>query len=97
MILRYHKASESFSGMVFNVTEKPIQAVRVEVHLIDGSVLGPTPRMDLGPGQKGDILLSTGGQSCKLWKDHVESGVGLESGHSCEGERSGRERRGEDN
>ena len=86
MILRYHKASESFIGSVFNVTEKPVLAVRVEVHLVEGSELGPTPRKDLAPGQKGDILLPTGGQSFKLWTAHVESGVGVESGHSSEGE-----------
>ena len=86
MILRYRKASESFSGMVINVTEKPIQAVRVEVYLIDGSVLGPTPRMDLAPGQKGDILLPTDGQSFKLWKAYIESDVSIESGHSSEGQ-----------
>lgn len=86
LILRYHEASESFIGMVFNITEKPIQAVRVEVYLVDGSVLGPTPRMDLGPEQKGDILLPTGGQPFNLWKARVESGVDVESGHNSEGE-----------
>lgn len=86
LILRYHKTSESFIGMVFNVTQTRIQAVRVEVHLIDGSALGPTPRIDLAPGQKGDIFLSTSGQSFKLWKAYIESDGNVESEHSREGE-----------
>jgi hypothetical protein len=96
MILRYNEASKSFDGTVENITEKPIQAVRVEVHLIDGPELGPTPRKDLAPGQKREITLSTGGQPFKLWKAHAESGEGEESGHGSEGEgehgsREGRE------
>ena len=65
------------------MTEQPISAVRVEVHLSNGSELGPTPRVILTSGQMENVNLSAEGQSFNWWKAHAESNEGAEE-HSEE-------------
>lgn len=86
LILSYDKASSSFIGTVENVTNKTIKSVRVEVHLSNGTELGPTGPINLKPGKKASVKLSTAGQSFSWWKAHAEAGS---SEHSGEGEESG--------
>ena len=96
LVLKYDQRSESFGGMVENVTEESIAAVGVEVHLSDGTELGPTPREGLEPRQKRAVTLSAAGHTFETWKAHAESGEGGEHGHGSEGEREhGRRRDGE--
>jgi hypothetical protein len=76
LVLAFHNASSSFMGSVENVTDKKIKSVRVEVHLSDGTELGPTKPMDLSPGEKVGIKLETAGQSFTWWKAHAEVGSG---------------------
>jgi len=76
LVLAFHNASSSFIGSVENVTDKKITSVRVEVHLSDGTELGPTKPMDLAPGEKAGIKLETAGQSFAWWKVHAEVGSG---------------------
>ena len=76
LVLAFHNASSSFMGSVENVTDKKIKSVRVEVHLSDGTELGPTKPMDLSPGEKVGIKLETAGQSFAWWKAHAEVGSG---------------------
>jgi len=76
LVLAFHNASSSFMGSVENVTDKKIKSVRVEVHLSDGTELGPTKPMDLSPGEKIGIKLETAGQSFAWWKAHAEVGSG---------------------
>jgi len=75
LILTYDSESSSFVGTVENMTEKTVSRVRIEVHLSNGTELGPTPPMDLAPGKKVDVGLSAEGQSFEWWKAHAESGV----------------------
>ena len=74
MILRYSREVEAFVGTVENITEEIIPQVRVEVHLSNGTELGPTPRADLAPGQKRTVTLPVEGNTFTWWTTHAESG-----------------------
>ncbi len=90
LILRYDSTSSAFVGTVENVIEQPVSAVRVEVHLSNGTELGPTERKDLEPGEKVAVKLSTEGQDFDWWKAHAETGEGEgEHGGEREGEHGG--------
>ncbi|MFC2169847.1 FxLYD domain-containing protein [Acidobacteriota bacterium] len=75
LILSFDNESSSFMGTLENVTSEAISRVRVEVHLSNGTELGPTKLMDLEPGQKVEVKLPTEGQSFTWWKAHAESGA----------------------
>ena len=92
LILAYDSESSGFAGTVRNVTDQTIRAVRVEVHLSNGTELGPTPRNDLKPGTKLAVKLSAEGQMFEWWKAHAEAGAGehgAEHGHEHGGEHAG--------
>ncbi len=74
LILSFDNESSSFIGTVENVTEKTVSRVRVEIHLSNGTELGPTIPIDLAPGKKVDVGLSAEGQSFDWWKAHAEGG-----------------------
>jgi hypothetical protein len=74
LILSFDNESSSFIGTVENVTEKTVSRVRVEIHLSNGTELGPTIPIDLAPGKKVDVGLSAEGQSFDWWKAHAEVG-----------------------
>jgi len=95
LILAYDSESAAFVGTVRNVTDDIIQAVRVEVHLSNGTELGPTPRNDLKPGVKLAVKLSAEDQTFEWWKAHAETDTG-EHGHEHGGEHAG-EHSGEHN
>lgn len=86
LILAYHKASTSFIGTVENTTDKRIKSIRVEVHLSNGTELGPTGRMNLAPGEKTGIKLEALAHVFTWWKAHVETGSSEHSGETPEGE-----------
>ena len=91
LILAYDGSSSSFIGTVENVVDQTVLAVRVEVHLSNGTELGPTPRIDLEPGKKVDVGLSAEGESFDWWTAHAESEGGGEHGgeHGKHGEHGG--------
>ncbi len=95
LILRYDSTSSAFVGTVENVIERTVSAVRVEVHLSNGTELGPTERNDLAPGEKLAVtLLSIKVQDFDWWKAHAEAGEGEgehggEHGGEPEGEHGG--------
>jgi len=100
--LSYDSTSSAFVGTVENVIEQPVSAVRVEVHLSNGTELGPTERKDLAPGEKLAVKLSSiKGQDFDWWKAHAEAGEGGgEHSSEREGEHGGEyggEREGEHN
>jgi len=74
LILSFDKESSSFIGTVENVIEKTLTRVRIEVHLSNGTELGPTEPIDLEPGKKVEVKLSAEGQSFEWWKAHAEVG-----------------------
>ena len=53
LIMSYDAASNSFKGTVENTTNNVLTRVRIEVHLSDGTELGPTTPIDLAPGRDG--------------------------------------------
>jgi len=73
LILAFHNASSSFIGSVENTTERAVKSIRVEVHLSNGTELGPTESMDLAPGEKAGIKLEAVGQVFTWWKAHLET------------------------
>lgn len=75
LILSFDNESSSFIGTLENVTEKTVSRVRIEVHLSNGTELGPTIPIDLAPGKKVDVGLSAEGQSFEWWKAHAEAGA----------------------
>ncbi len=51
LILSYDSNANTFVGTVENTTSSVLSRVRVEVHLSNGTELGPTSPVDLAPGQ----------------------------------------------
>ena len=51
LILSYDAASNSFRGTVENTTNNVLTRVRIEVHLSNGTELGPTVPVDMAPGK----------------------------------------------
>ena len=96
LILTYDAQSKSFKGTVENTTNSTLQNVRVEVHLSNGTELGPTTPVDLPPGAKMDVQLAAAGETFDRWTAHPEVGTGGEDGSSeGSGEHSGGEGGGE--
>jgi hypothetical protein len=75
LILSFDSESSSFVGTVENVSEKTVSKVRVEVHLSNGTELGPTKAVDLAPGKKIEVKLSAVDQTFTGWKAHAEAGT----------------------
>ena len=97
LIISYDATTDAFTGNVTNTTNAVLTQVRVEVHLYDGTVtvdeLGPTPNVDLQPGESHDVTLPVGGQSFTEWVAHPE--VGPSSGGGEGGGEHGGEGGGE--
>lgn len=85
LILVYDAESNSFVGTVANTTETVLKQVRVEVHLSDGTELGPTTPTDLEPGESIDVTLVASSDGFDGWTAHPEVGGG-EGEHGGEGE-----------
>ena len=82
LILNYDAAGNSFVGTVENTTTNALSSVRIEVHLSDGTELGPTTPVDLAPGQVMDVNLPSTTASFTGWIAHAEVGSGAEGGES---------------
>ena len=101
LIMNYNKGASAFIGTVENTTNATLQQVRVEVHLSNGTELGPTTPQDLAAGKSMAMRLDAVGESFTGWTPHAEvgpqsSGGGEGSGgeHGAGGE-SGSEGSGE--
>ena len=92
LVLQFNPNTQVFVGSVTNTTGKTLSQVRVEVHLDNGTELGPTKRIDVQPGQTIPVELGTFGNEFSSWVSHPEAGV--EQGHGAGGEEGG-EGRGE--
>ncbi len=89
LVLDYDRTANAFEGQVSNLTGATLDRVRVEVHLSNGTELGPTNPVDLAPGQSTDITLKATGQPFATWSAHPEVGSGGESGeHGNDSEHS---------
>ena len=76
LIMSYDAASNSFTGTVENTTNSVLTRVRIEVHLSNGTELGPTTPMDLAPGQVAPVNLASTQASFTQWIPHAEVGSG---------------------
>ena len=93
LILNYDTGSNSFTGTVENTTSNVLEQVRIEVHLSNGTELGPTTPVNLAPGQVMDVNLPSTAASFTGWIAHAEVGreaegrqAGGEGGQSGGGE-----------
>ena len=89
LIMSYDAARNSFEGTVENTTNNDLTRVRIEVHLSNGTELGPTNPIDLAPGQVAPVKLASTQASFTGWVAHAEVGGG-EGGESA-GESGGGE------
>ena len=89
LILNYDAASNSFNGTVENTTNNVLGQVRIEVHLSNGTELGPTTPIDLTPGQVMDVNLPSTAAAFTGWIAHAEVGSGGGEGGQAGGEGSG--------
>lgn len=95
LILRYDPPSNSFMGTVENTTDSVLTRVRVEVHLSNGTELGPTAPVDMAPGTVLPVNMVATPEPFTGWIPHAEVGSG-EHGGEGEGEHGGSgEREGE--
>ena len=92
LVLSYDAASNSFKGTVENTTNRVLDRVRIEVHLSNGTELGPTTPQALAPGEIVTVTLSATQASFTGWVAHAEVGSGSEgsgSGGESGGEHGG--------
>ena len=82
LILNYDVAGNAFTGTVENTTTNILTNVRIEVHLSNGTELGPTTPVDLAPGQVLDVNLPSTAASFTGWIAHAEVGSGAEGGQA---------------
>ena len=59
LVMSYDPAINAFTGTVQNTTSYRLLNVRVEVHLEDGTELGPTPPIDLAPDEVQQVELQS--------------------------------------
>ena len=78
LILKYDAPGNSFKGTVENTTNGVLDRVRVEVHLSNGTELGPTTPTDMAPGEVLSINLPATSASFTGWTAHAEVGGGGE-------------------
>ncbi len=80
LILNYDAAGNAFTGTVENTTNNTLSNVRIEVHLSNGTELGPTTPVALAPGEIANVNLPSTQASFTGWIAHAEVGSGAESG-----------------
>ncbi len=93
--LSYHASSNSFKGTLKNTTAAVLDRVRVEVHLSNGTELGPTTPMEMAPGALVAITLPATTAAFTGWTAHAEVGGGDAEGGQSEEHRAGEEPGGE--
>ncbi len=82
LILSYDAATNHFKGTVTNTTNNTLTRVRIEVHLSNGTELGPTTPIDLAPGETAPVDLPSTTASFASWIAHAEVGSGAEGSQS---------------
>ena len=82
LILNYDAASNSFTGTVENTTNNVLTQVRIEVHLSNGTELGPTAPVDMAPGEVRAITMPATQAAFNGWAAHAEVGGGSEGNQS---------------
>ncbi|MCY3919979.1 MAG: hypothetical protein OXG38_09260 [Chloroflexi bacterium] len=85
LILGYDPVSNAFQGSVRNTTDNVLPQVRIEVHLDNGTELGPTTPIDLGPREMSPISLPSTQAPFSGWIAHAEVGGGEAGGEHGSG------------
>jgi hypothetical protein len=85
--LSFDIEASAFVGTVENVSDQMLDRVRVDVHLSNGTELGPTTQIDLKPGEIREINLNAGDNSFETWSTHAKVGSG-ENSHEGEHDHS---------
>ena len=80
LTLNYDASTNAFVGLVENTTSGVLSQVRVEVHLSNGTELGPTAPVDMAPGQVMMVKLPATPETFTGWIAHAEVGGGAEGG-----------------
>ncbi len=70
LVLRFDEESGMFTGTLLNSTDSRICAAQAEVHLGDGTELGPTDPVDLAPGESMPAALEAEGEGFTTWTAH---------------------------
>ena len=89
LVLNYDAASNAFVGAVANTTSSVLSQVRIEVHLSNGTELGPTAPVDLAPGQVMTVKLPATPEAFTGWIAHAEVGGGGAEGSQIGSEGAG--------
>ena len=89
LILKYDAPSNSFKGIVENTTNGVLTRVRIEVHLSNGTELGPTTPINMAPGEMLAVFLPATQASFTRWVAHAEVGGSGSEGSSSGGESGG--------
>lgn len=76
LILAYDASNNTFAGTIENTTSSTLTRVRVEIHLSNGTELGPTTPTDLASGEFLQITLPATSQPFDTWNPHAEVGAG---------------------
>jgi len=92
LTMGYDPASNAFTGTVANTTDSTLTRVRIEVHLDNGTELGPTTPVDLAPGEVMAVNMPSTQAPFTGWVPHAEVGSGEAGGeHGAGGGESGAE------
>ena len=92
LTMGYDPAGNAFTGTVANTTNSTLTRVRIEVHLDNGTELGPTTPVDLAPGEVMAVNLPSTQAPFTGWVPHAEVGSGEAGGeHGTGGGESGAE------
>ncbi len=84
LVLNYDGETQAFTGTVENTTEETLKLVRVEVHLSNGTELGPTEPSDLDAGASMEVSLTAVDEEFDTWGAHPEVGESGGSEHGSE-------------
>ncbi len=91
LILSYDPQSNTFVGSVQNTTSSTLTRVRIEVHLSNGTELGPTTPINLSPSRVAPVNLRSTQAPFTGWVAHAEVGGGESGGEHASGSEGGGE------
>ena len=84
LVMNYDTEANAFIGTVENTADETLKQVRIEVHLSNGTELGPTEPSDLDPGKSMDVTLFVFDEEFDTWSAHPEVGESGSGEHSSE-------------
>lgn len=74
LTISYNATTQQFDGSVTNTNGSAVTDVRVEIHLSNGTELGPTPRVGIGANETKSVTLDASGHNFSWYSVHVELG-----------------------